>query len=730
MATLFKKIIHRVMNSSGQLPSDPLSSVAVPRYPPFTEGFPRHKTDELLDSQSSIIKDIAATLRINNEQFNHLALPVISNYASYCHLLPASERHHHRGMGGLFRHGLEVAKFACQFAQANQFCPKDLPRLKRDNENRWQFAAFVAGLTHDLGKPLSDLVVRDRSGEQVWNPYEITLVDWLYTNDIDRYFIGWNGDRNKRHKNYSLLLLPKILTDEVSAYLNKTGPQVFNALLESLMGTSAIGTLTSLVVEADQASVTRDLANSALDIDEYSFGIPIERYFFDALRTYVTSASINTPGSTVWVTQNSIFLSWPRVADDIYQLIQSDKIPGYPRSADTVADILLERAFATFYADEQGVALRYWPLSPEPLKGLTLNCLRLDDLSLVFTSQPPPSIASVIGSLSPEPKVLSHAEIISELVEPSPSEDHSVEPLEQTTSPTVAPLAPQDGQVIAPDILSLSDQKPTAQSEVGPPVKTEIEVKNNIKNKEAKEIQLPRDENVVPGSKKRNKIIGKTVDRSQSVQASSDDQLPEEVIILLDKIITLYKEGQEVVTKVSDGSFAILYPSNANLVGKPNEVLELLRSTRSLKLQSGLNTATQRFDGKTYLVLTNTIKKVLQQKGYLKLSQSNEQVDSKPVKEPAESEKKSRTKSGLLPKAQFVSNPSLNEEIDRRKNPEHGDFTVVLLDGAQCLALGPQQILEIAKRIQEPIISVKMGLNARIDYHSDDRRHYYLRLNP
>ena len=118
----------------------------------------------------------------------------------------------------------------------------------------------------------------------------------------------------------------------------------------------------------------------------------------------------------------------------------------------------------------------------------------------------------------------------------------------------------------------------------------------------------------MPGSKKRNKIIGKTVDRSQSVQASSDDQLLEEVIILLDKIITLYKEGQEVVTKVSDGSFAILYPSNANLVGKPNEVLELLRSTRSLKLQSGLNTATQRFDGKTYLVLTNTIKKCCSRK--------------------------------------------------------------------------------------------------------------------
>ena len=116
--------------------------------------------------------------------------------------------------------------------------------------------AFVAGLTHDLGKPLSDLRKAidpvSRYGIHMRLPWSIGCIPTILTDT----FIGWNGTEISATK-LLLLLLPKILTDEVSAYLNKTGPQVFNALLESLMGTSAIGTLTSLVVEADQASVTR-----------------------------------------------------------------------------------------------------------------------------------------------------------------------------------------------------------------------------------------------------------------------------------------------------------------------------------------------------------------------------------------------------------------------------------------------------------------------------------------
>ena len=36
-----------------------------------------------------------------------IVAPVIARYVAFSHLLPASESHHHRGAGGLFRHGLE-----------------------------------------------------------------------------------------------------------------------------------------------------------------------------------------------------------------------------------------------------------------------------------------------------------------------------------------------------------------------------------------------------------------------------------------------------------------------------------------------------------------------------------------------------------------------------------------------------------------------------------------------
>nr|WP_276611704.1 TraI domain-containing protein [Thiorhodococcus mannitoliphagus] len=40
-------------------------------------------------------------------------LPLIERYAAFAHLLRALETQHHRGAGGLFRHGLEVA-FQCR----------------------------------------------------------------------------------------------------------------------------------------------------------------------------------------------------------------------------------------------------------------------------------------------------------------------------------------------------------------------------------------------------------------------------------------------------------------------------------------------------------------------------------------------------------------------------------------------------------------------------------------
>ncbi|MCV5855159.1 TraI domain-containing protein, partial [Escherichia coli] len=86
----------------------------IPRYPPFAKGLPMAPVDKVLQTQNELIQKIRSTLGFTQEEYDRLVMPVIGRYAAFVHLLPASEAHHHRGAGGLFRHGLEVAFWATQ----------------------------------------------------------------------------------------------------------------------------------------------------------------------------------------------------------------------------------------------------------------------------------------------------------------------------------------------------------------------------------------------------------------------------------------------------------------------------------------------------------------------------------------------------------------------------------------------------------------------------------------
>jgi conjugal transfer pilus assembly protein TraI len=72
-----------------------------PRYPPFQEGLPATDPRRLLAPQWEIVRSIQHTLALERADFERLVLPVIERYAAFVHLLPASERHHHRLAGGL-----------------------------------------------------------------------------------------------------------------------------------------------------------------------------------------------------------------------------------------------------------------------------------------------------------------------------------------------------------------------------------------------------------------------------------------------------------------------------------------------------------------------------------------------------------------------------------------------------------------------------------------------------
>ena len=190
---------------------------------------PAAPVERILATQVDLIQAIEHALSLPDDLYQIIAAPVIARYAAFSHLLPASESHHHRGAGGLFRHGLEVAHWATQAAQGCLFATQATPRERKEQELRWRLAVCFAGLLHDIGKPVSDMAVVDRQGEHTWNPCDENLTDWAAQNGIDRYFLRWRENRHKRHEQFSALVIERVLTRASRTYLLEPGPDIMQA---------------------------------------------------------------------------------------------------------------------------------------------------------------------------------------------------------------------------------------------------------------------------------------------------------------------------------------------------------------------------------------------------------------------------------------------------------------------------------------------------------------------
>jgi conjugal transfer pilus assembly protein TraI len=371
-----------------------LDDSEIPRYPPFVRGLPAAAPARLLATQDALIARLQDALAFSDARFTTLVRPVIARYAAFVHLLPASEAYHHRGAGGLLRHGLEVAFHAARASQGRVFALDRSPAERRELEPRWRLAAGLAGLCHDLGKPVSDLSVCDREGRTTWRPLLGSLTEWAAANGVERYFLRWREHRHARHETFALLVLERILTPDVTSWLVDADPEILQGLLAAVAGIDDGAVLGPLVREADRASVEQDLRENHVDPAASALGVPVDRYLLDAMRRLARGGrwQINAPGARLWMLAEGLHLAWPAGAEDVVALLAADKVPGIPRDPDTLADILLERGLAVPCAQGEGVQ-RYWRLAPAPLardgQVVTLSMLRLAAPELVLAGAPP-----------------------------------------------------------------------------------------------------------------------------------------------------------------------------------------------------------------------------------------------------------------------------------------------------------------------------------------------------
>ena len=354
----------------------------IPRYPPFLQGLPVVASAQLLATQAELVGKLRYGIGCTPDFFQTQVRPVVDRFAAFVHLLPASETHHHRSAGGLLHHSLEVAFWAGQASAGKVFAWDREPAVRRVHEPLWRLAAALAGLCHDIGKPISDLSVTNRDGTLTWSPMHETLLDWSAREGLDSYYLHWRERRHNRHQTLGMFAIVRVLGPDVFRMLFAADPEIGNAMIEAVAGANEQATLTQLVSNADRASVERDLKTNRIDPQATALGVPVERYLLDAMARLVRAGTwqINTPGSRLWMLGDSLYVVWPQGGDEVVALLAADHVPGIPRHPDTLADLLIERDYALPPSEGGGVR-RYWRLAPAPLardgKPVTLTLLRL-----------------------------------------------------------------------------------------------------------------------------------------------------------------------------------------------------------------------------------------------------------------------------------------------------------------------------------------------------------------
>lgn len=340
------------------------------RYPPLPRGIPFFEPADLLASHRNLLYQIRIESGVNDDDFARLYQPAMQRYSELVQSLPASESNHHRGMGGLLYHGLEVAFFALRSSSVRFFSPPEATaRQRRDDEPRWRFAVFLAGLCHDLGKIAADLQVVSACGNYHWNPYLESITDWGIKHGLESYHPTWVCQRyHQTHERFTPAIFPLVATADHLSFISEGERRITICLMNALVGNDMAGDnmVHDLVMNADSASVAKSLKETPAIVDGMAVSRSVPEEFVSALQRLISEGlPVNKPGAGVVADEAHTYLMFPQCLDEVRSRLTRDGITGVPGNNETLADILIAHHFAEPADNTPGKSKRFFLILPK-----------------------------------------------------------------------------------------------------------------------------------------------------------------------------------------------------------------------------------------------------------------------------------------------------------------------------------------------------------------------------
>lgn len=355
-------------------------------------GFAVLTVEELLAANADIVVRIKLCYGADRESFETDVLALIRRYAAYVQLLPATADNYFSAPGGLLRLGLEAGFFSLQGTDAHIFSGRSTISTRRLLEPRWRHATFIAGLCCEVHRVLSHVIVTDANGE-VWSGYLQPLSDWLIARSAVRYFLSWRPQAVET-RGLGVFALPHVVPPEVLRYLSEGNAIIVPHLMASIGGMPIYrdhNVLDDLVRRSLALVIDRNLTANADRYGTPQFGSHLERYLVDALRRLASSSSAwvcNHEKSRVWFGQDGLFLLWPNAAEDVRKLLEADQLPGIPKAAETMLELLL----AAEVFEAQDAAHSTWTIYPPSAKTV-LEAVKLTSAAILFAGIDPSPVA-------------------------------------------------------------------------------------------------------------------------------------------------------------------------------------------------------------------------------------------------------------------------------------------------------------------------------------------------